>query len=311
MAACCIDCNPFKCLRRKQGPVGEGQGPDESKSDEDRGRPTQPRSPIELEDIHPLGRHPPTPDPIYEIVSTPNISSEGPRRADTVNYCAGSGSAGQASGTIKGDYFSAPTGARQEGITAAKAPPENPQTKYELEDGSHVVFEVRIRPPPRSLGCNWLLMEVLNRLCRCQERMLEVRAGIHQFQRELPAYSVSVPHTIHQHHHEAIKWIVAVNMYVSYVAGKVTSKRDKEDISMIITNYEIILECASASLAATREAVETSQAGEEAIRRQFQRWVTQTWADIDDFKEQLSCIYNRETFLRMAQPEVGETGLAM
>ncbi|KAM5446998.1 hypothetical protein MaudCBS49596_006178 [Microsporum audouinii] len=339
MARCGLDCDPFKCFRRKYKWTGDEEAvnvSDDSDKDSEQEPPQLPQlPPIDLDHIHLPGQHPPTPDPIHDITFAPTIPPGGPpplhdrdyfvngfacqepsfrypqreighqpKDAATGHHCCDVlTEAMQAMAEEKNEEYAMgyspgpqaskgnsgsediselyPTVAADVRSIASKiVVPELEMIGY--DDGSQVAFTVDIKPPPRPLGPNWKSAQVVDRVCKSLDRMMEVRAGIHRILREKPEYAVGFPYSIQEKKELEMKCLVTLNLFTNYMTEDSPFQQDKEPIRLLVTCFEIIVQCASASLAATRKAMENSKSQEEddAIRHHFQRWVVQTWSDI-------------------------------
>ncbi|KAF3482768.1 uncharacterized protein GIQ15_02092 [Arthroderma uncinatum] len=160
----------------------------------------------------------------------------------------------------------------------------------ERDDGSHVVFTVQIKPPPRSLEINWKYEDAMDRMCRVLDKLVEAKAEIHQFSRERPEYTVGFPTTLLQQDALTLRCFMAILVFIAQIRNCMPSRDDRDGVRLLITDLEIIAEWVSASIAATQQAAEnsTSQAEDDCIRRQFQRWLLQTWADLEDVEQQIN-----------------------
>ncbi|EGD93812.1 hypothetical protein TESG_01345 [Trichophyton tonsurans CBS 112818] len=152
----------------------------------------------------------------------------------------------------------------------------------EEKDGSRVAFTVNIKPPPRPLPLNWKPSQVVERVCKGMDAMIEIRAGINSILRDKPDYIVGLPYTTQHKKELELRALGTVIRFAHCVAEDKRLHDEKEPIRVLVTCFEILVQCTSASLAAALMAVEDSKSPEEdeAIRLQVQRWLVQTFSDI-------------------------------
>ncbi|EFQ99391.1 hypothetical protein MGYG_02403 [Nannizzia gypsea CBS 118893] len=162
------------------------------------------------------------------------------------------------------------------------------------KNGSNVAFTVDIKPPSRPLPLNWRPSQVIDRVCRGMDIMMEVRIGINQILRDRPDYAAGLPYTIQQKKWLEVKALGTILSFTNRITEDGRFCHEKEPIRLLVTCFEILVQCASASLAAARKAAEEckSQEEDEAIRRQFQRWLLQTWADVWVLEEETAAYLN-------------------
>lgn len=152
----------------------------------------------------------------------------------------------------------------------------------EEKDGSHVAFTVDIKPPPRPLPLNWKPSQVVDRVCKGMDAMMEVRAGINRILRDKPDYVVGLPYTVQHKKELEMRALGTVIRFANCIAEDKRLHDEKEPIRLLVTCLEVLVQCTSASLAAALMAAEDSKSPEEdeAIRLQVQRWLVQTFSDI-------------------------------
>lgn len=152
----------------------------------------------------------------------------------------------------------------------------------EEKDGSHVAFTVDIKPPPRPLPLNWKPSQVVDRVCKGMDAMMEVRAGINRILRDKPDYVVGLPYTIQHKKELEMRALGTVIRFANCITEDKRLHDEKEPVRLLVTCFEILVQCTSASLTATLTAAEDSKSPEEdeAIRLHVQRWLVQTFSDI-------------------------------